>query len=85
MRLEELILVTLCGEVQKSYTTTEISKLINSKFLELKPKSKNNVSRYFNQSFHPYYDIRIDGDVKKYSLNTTGLSTARYLTKQTII
>jgi len=81
MRLEELILVTLSSEFGKFYTTTEISKLINNKFSELKPKNKNNVSRYFNQSFHPYYDIKIDGDVKKYALNTTGLSAARHLTK----
>jgi len=79
MRLEELILVTLCDEVGKFYTTTEISKLINNKFMELEPKNKNNVSRYFNQFFHPYYDIKIDADVNKYALNTTGVSQARFL------
>jgi len=81
MRLEELILVTLSSYVGKFYTTTEIAKLINDKFPRVKPKSKNNVSRYFNQSFHPYYDIAMENDTNKYAINTTGLSQARHLIK----
>lgn len=81
MRLEDLILITLSDTLGIFYTTTEIAKLINDKFLSLKPKSKNNVSRYFNQSFHPFYEIHVENDTNKYMINTTGLSQARFLIK----
>jgi dephospho-CoA kinase/inosine/xanthosine triphosphate pyrophosphatase family protein len=79
MRLEDLILIVLSDNIANSYTTTEIAKLINEKYPSLKPKSKNNVSRYFNQSFHPYYDIHVENETNKYMINTTGMSQARYL------
>ena len=79
MRLEDLILITLIDYPDNYYSTTEIAKLINEKFSDLKPKSKNNVSRYFNQYFHPYYDIVSENGTNKYAINTTGLSQARYL------
>jgi len=82
MRLEDFILIALSDNVGKFYTTTEIAKLINKKFSYMKPKSKNNVSRYFNQFFHPYYDILIDKDINKYAINTTGLSQSRHLFKK---
>ncbi len=79
LRLEDLILLSLKDEGDRYFTTTEIAKLINKKSKSEKQKSKNNVSRYFNQYFHPYFEIKVESGVKKYRLNTTGISQANYL------
>lgn len=81
--LEKAILIALAIEYQKNesayYTTTEISHLINSFFVNFK-KNKNNISRYFNQSFYPYYEIRKDENKKlKYKLSPTGYTEAIFL------
>ncbi len=80
--LEGAILKSLISTDQKSfYTTTEIAHLINS-FPEYKnkPKSKNNVSRYFNQNYHPYYEIRLNDEKKlSYRLTNTGVSIATWI------
>ncbi|MBZ0243521.1 MAG: ATP-binding protein, partial [Bacteroidales bacterium] len=79
-KLEESILLALANKWQgrEYFTTTEIAQLINQS-LEDKPKSKNNVSRYFNQIFHPYYEIRLVNGRKKYRLSNTGYGKARIL------
>lgn len=77
LRLEDFILLSLKDENDRYFTTTEIANLINNKF-KLQ-KNKNNVSRYFNQYFHPYFEIKVESGVKKYRLNTTGTSQANYL------
>ncbi|AFV97820.1 MULTISPECIES: non-canonical purine NTP pyrophosphatase [unclassified Sulfuricurvum] len=87
LKLEESILITLylddnrCLEnnEEKVYTTTELSVLIE-KILNIK-KHKDNISRYFNQNFHPYYDAK-KGNPVKYKINSTGISMARYLIKK---
>lgn len=81
-QLEGLILRTLLAErpEEKWLTTTEIAAALNRRFNEA--KSKNNVSRYFNQEFHPYYELRFrerDGKrtgVLEYRLSATGISRA---------
>ncbi|MBV7417173.1 AAA family ATPase [Comamonas sp. CMM03] len=81
-QLEGLILRTLLAErpMEKWLTTTEIAAALNRRFNEV--KSKNNVSRYFNQEFHPYYELRFrerDGKrtgVLEYRLSATGISRA---------
>lgn len=81
-RLEGLILLALAEKWQsrKYFTTTEIAQLVNQYFnLEGKPKSKNNVSRYFNQTFHPYYEIKLIDGKRKYRLSNTGYGKARIL------
>lgn len=81
-KLEELILLALADKWQNReyFTTTEIAQLVNHYFnLEDKPKSKNNISRYFNQSFHPYYEIKLIDGKKKYRLSNTGYGKARML------
>jgi dephospho-CoA kinase/inosine/xanthosine triphosphate pyrophosphatase family protein len=78
LRLEELILLALSDHEGEYFTTTQIAKLINKKFPGI-TKHKDNVSRYFNQSFHPYYEIVMRDGKKVYSLSATGLSQARYL------
>lgn len=77
LTLQELILLSLLDEYdsKKYFTTTEISKLINQK-LTTGQKAKDNVSRYFNQTFHPYYEIEKTGKYKKYRLSNTGYSFA---------
>ncbi len=82
-KLEDLILLTLFRffTEDKYFTTSQIAKLI-SKYFADNPKNKNNVSRYFNQYFHPYYDIKLIDSKKKYKLSQTGFSHAIYLTKK---
>lgn len=79
-KLEELILMALADKwkSREYFTTTEIAQLINQHFnLEDKPKNKNNVSRYFNQFFHPYYEIKLIDGKRKYRLSNTGYGKAR--------
>ncbi len=84
-KLEDQIILSLFKEVdtEKYFTTTQIAKLINEEF---KPreneKSKNNVSRYFNQDFHPYFDVQLMGTKKRYRLSQTGIGRARWLLRQ---
>ena len=77
--LEKAILITLAIECQKDeskyFTTTEISHLINRYFVADK-KNKNNVSRYFNQSFYVYYEVRYENRKNKYKLSPIGYSEA---------
>jgi adenylate kinase family enzyme/inosine/xanthosine triphosphate pyrophosphatase family protein len=85
LSLEKAILVVLAIEYRKDedhyYTTTEISRLINNIFRNLN-KSKNNVSRYFNQSYYPYYEIKRYGNKKKYKLSPTGYSDAEFIVQK---
>lgn len=82
VQLEGLILRTLLAE-KKWLTTTEIAAALNRRFDEA--KSKNNVSRYFNQEFHPYYELRFrERDDKRtgileYQLSATGISRAKQM------
>lgn len=81
-RLEDEIILVLAEKFEsgKYYTTTEIVHLINNTFdYSESPKSKNNVSRYFNQYFYPYYEINLDGGKRYYRLSQTGLGRAHWL------
>jgi len=77
--LEKIILIVLAIEYKKNefqyYTTTEIAHIIN-KYLNGTNKSKNNISRYFNQSYYPYYEIKKENKKNKYKLSPTGYSEA---------
>lgn len=77
--LEKAILITLAIECQKDesrfFTTTEISHLINRYFNKNK-KNKNNVSRYFNQSFYVYYEVRYENRKNRYRISPIGYSEA---------
>lgn len=81
IKLEDAILVTLLAqwiskeEHRKYFTTAGIAKLINSLFPESVKKHKDNVSRYFNQDYYPYFEIE-GGDKKKYRLSNTGYGKA---------
>lgn len=85
--LEKAILFALAIEYRKNenkyFTTTEISHLINSTFINFK-KNKNNVSRYFNQAYYPYYEIRRENRKNKFKLSPTGYSEAIYQIELTI-
>ncbi|QTE36116.1 non-canonical purine NTP pyrophosphatase [Mucilaginibacter gossypii] len=77
--LENIIIQTLYDNTLKSYTTTEISHLIRKSEYKL-TKNKNNISRYFNQTFHPFYEILINEDGKvSYQLSQTGKSYGKLL------
>ena len=77
--LEKAILITLAIEYQKdeskSFTTTEISHLINHYFKAVE-KNKNNVSRYFNQSYYVYYEVKFENKKNRYKISPIGYSEA---------
>ena len=83
--LEEEIVLSLFDQLEADhyFTTTEIAKLINKKFHPNEQgKSKNNVSRYFNQFFYPYYEIRTEGTKLTYRLSQTGIAHAKWLMRK---
>lgn len=77
--LERAILITLALEYQKdesrTFTTTEISYLIN-KYFKVIERSKNNVSRYFNQSYYVYYEVKYVNHRNRYKISPIGYSEA---------
>lgn len=83
--LEQLILMTLLSTSGTNVwlTTTEIAGALNELFGER--KSKNNVSRYFNQEFHPFFEAKLrEANGRKtttieYRLSPTGISQAKLL------
>lgn len=82
-KLENATLITLISNkntIDKYFTTTEIAHLINTLFQKASfQTSKNNVSRYFNKTYHPYYEIFVDKGKIKYRLSHTGISKALIL------
>ncbi|MDU1889158.1 MAG: non-canonical purine NTP pyrophosphatase [Dysgonomonas sp.] len=80
--LEKAIFFILAIEYRKNeslyHTTTEISHLINNTFKGFK-KNKNNISRYFNQAYYPYYEIKKEHGKNKYKLSPTGYSEAVFM------
>lgn len=84
VKLENAILLALLSEWVKSeggsyFTTAEIAKIIGRVFPNISPpKHKDNISRYFNQEFHPYYEIDGSNDDQKrrYRLSNTGYGKA---------
>jgi adenylate kinase family enzyme/inosine/xanthosine triphosphate pyrophosphatase family protein len=79
--LEKLILKALYeqSEDRDYFTTTEIAHLINRDLPADQQRSKNNISRYFNQRFYPYYEIKLIDGKRKYRLSNTGLGKAKLL------
>ena len=71
-------------EARQFYTTTEIAGLIAKTFLTIRPKHKDNISRYFNQDFYAYYEIAADplGTTRKYRLSNTGYGLAIRILRQ---
>lgn len=82
--LQNAILLTLYASQNRSmkFTTTEIAARINELY-DL-GKHKDNVSRYFNQEYHPYFKAsrRENSGPIEYSLSATGISAAKALEKQ---
>lgn len=81
--LEDAIIIALSYNQDKPVeylTTTQIAKQINKVFVDSAlSTSKNNVSRYFNQYYYPYYEITLENEKKKYRLSETGYSRALFL------
>ncbi len=82
LKLEDLIISVLSEffSENKFFTTAKISKIINTKFPKY-PKNKNNVSRYFNQYFYPYYEIKLVNGKRHYKLSQTGMSRSYFIKK----
>lgn len=94
LSLEESIIISLYTESnvsEKFFTTNEIAQLINTKLAQYRKRSgndiitdKNNVSRYFNQHLHPYYEANSQSRVTRFRLSITGESHAKHMLKQII-
>ena len=84
VKLEEAILVTLLSKwndderTRPYFTTTEIMNSLNNLFANIVPKHKDNVSRYFNQHFHAYYEVDQSGEnePRGFRLSNTGYGRA---------
>jgi inosine/xanthosine triphosphate pyrophosphatase family protein/dephospho-CoA kinase len=83
IKLEDGILLALLTEWSDEgnrcfFTTSEIAKIANGVLNPRSKKHKDNVSRYFNQNFYPFYEIEIDAakSVRKYRLSNTGYGKA---------
>ena len=80
--LEEAILIALLGvsesdETRRFYTTTEVAGLIKKVFPSIRPKHKDNISRYFNQDFYAFYEIASSRNgTRTYRLSNTGYGMA---------
>lgn len=80
--LEDAILMALLGvwesdEARRFYTTTEVAGLITRAFPSIRPKHKDNVSRYFNQDFYAFYEIALSRNgIRTYRLSNTGYGMA---------
>jgi inosine/xanthosine triphosphate pyrophosphatase family protein/adenylate kinase family enzyme len=77
--LEAAILTALLPQSASGnfFTTAEIARLINSnESSQRMVRSKDNVSRYFNQDFYPYFELELRGGKKRYRLSNTGRSEA---------
>lgn len=86
LSLEKCVLLTLAYEYIKCendyYTTTQIAKNINRLFPYLKKKkNKNNISRYFNRTFYPYYELSQREGRTVYKLSPLGYSEALLMLK----
>lgn len=83
--LEKAILLTLAIEYQKdesrTFTTTEISHMINRYFKVLE-RNKNNVSRYFNQSYYVYYEVKFENRKNRYKISPIGYSEAMLILRK---
>ena len=86
LSLEKCILLTLAFEYLTDeniyFTTAQIAKKINALFPSLeKKKNKNNVSRYFNMSLYPYYELSTREEKIVYKLSPLGYSEALLMLK----
>jgi dephospho-CoA kinase len=85
VKLEDAILIALLtvssdDEAHPFLSTTQISRRIRHVFPQIKPKHKDNVSRYFNQDFYAYYEIATStaglSGKRTYRLSNTGYGRA---------
>ncbi|MES0870284.1 non-canonical purine NTP pyrophosphatase [Pseudovibrio sp. SCP19] len=81
--LEDAILITLLDcwatpETRKYFTTTDIAHRTGAVFPNATQKQKDNVSRHFNQTFSPYYEMMTETEngPRKYRLSNTGYGEA---------
>lgn len=73
--LEESIILALGDrDIRHEYTTTEIAKLLNESKRRTFRTEKDNVSRFFNQKFSPFFSVRIVRRRALYKLSQTGRS-----------
>jgi len=78
---EAVIIALLCvwknDESRRFYTTTEIAGLIKEALPSVRPKHKDNISRYFNQDFYAFYEITSSRNgIRTYRLSNTGYGMA---------
>lgn len=83
LQKEIILSLSKLDDLTLYHTTTEIAHIINSNLpSDIPPKSKNNVSRFFNQNYYPYFEIVLNqDDVASYRLSQTGIAYAKWLSK----
>ncbi|WP_313602611.1 non-canonical purine NTP pyrophosphatase [Rhizobium sp.] len=81
--LEDAILIALLtkwndDENREFFTTSEIAKIANDILSNSSRKHKDNVSRYFNQNYYVYYEIKFmpEKGFRTYRLSNTGYGKA---------
>lgn len=80
--LQEAVLIALLSvwesdETRQFYTTSEIAVLIAKALPSVRPKHKDNVSRYFNQDFYAFFEITSSrSNTRTYRLSNTGYGMA---------
>lgn len=79
--LEQVVIFTMGEQLKRNQyaSSTEIAHLINSNNPRQFRTAKDNVSRYFNQSIHPYYDVDIVGRRKSFRLSQTGQAAFKHI------
>lgn len=87
--LEESILLVLLSqwesqESREFYSTTEVAKLIQTAFPNIKAKHKDNVSRFFNQDYSPLFDVNVENGsgTRRFRLSNTGFGIAAKILRE---
>jgi cytidylate kinase len=81
--LEQNILMFLANkdDSERYYSSAEIAHLIRQEGSAHIEVSKDNVSRYFNQRYSPFYEFAIAGHGRRFRLSQTGRAFAEFLTR----
>jgi dephospho-CoA kinase/inosine/xanthosine triphosphate pyrophosphatase family protein len=83
-KLQNAIISTMANQADPSEykTTAQIAKLIqDNPGYQGRPKHKDNISRYFHQNYHPFFEIELSGGKTHYRLSQTGKAYALWLSR----
>jgi len=81
-KLEHAILISMSLNREQYLTTTQVAHLVNSTFKYERKKGKDNISRFFNQKYYPYFEIVFEKGKLKYRLSQSGYSLSQILIQE---